>query len=135
MAAAYHLLDTIQIPRGMRWTDEFGTDWQPVQRASAYSLTGALILDVAQRLEGRPITLAASDDQGFMRRATLLALRALAAAVPDTTHTLTLADGRVFTVRFAPGDDCVSATPVLSAELPADWQPYVCTLKLIEVSA
>ena len=52
----HHTLGSIAVPRGMVWVDEF--DWVPVERAVTYSLTGALLVDVAPRLAGRPITLA-----------------------------------------------------------------------------
>lgn len=133
-AAAHHLLNAIQLPRGMVWVDEFG-DWQKIERASAYGLTGALLIDSAERLEGRPITLSAQDDQGWITRAVLQTLQALAEDAADAEHTLTHADGRSFTVRFAPGGAPVTATPVGRPEVPDDDNPYVATLRLIEVPA
>jgi hypothetical protein len=132
MANAHHSLDSVQIPRGMRWVDEFG-DWAQVERAHAYGLTGALLIDVAERQAGRPITLQASNDQGWISRSTLQSLRAMAEAGSDTDHTLTHADGRVFTVRFAPGGAPVTATPVGSPEVPAGSNQYVATVRLVEV--
>ena len=75
----HHTLGSVAVPRGMVWVDEF--DWVPVERAVTYSLTGALLVDVAPRLAGRPITLAASDDRGWsgMTRDKLITLRAKAA--------------------------------------------------------
>ena len=122
-----HTLDALALPAGMLWTDEF--DWRPIESAAEYAVTGALIIDTATRQAGRPITLAAQADHGWMPRTTLLALYALTAAA--TTHTLTLADGRVFTVAFAAGEP-ITAAPVSRPEIPpADW-PYVVTLRLIE---
>lgn len=131
--ATYHLLDTIQLPRGMVWVDEFG-DWEKVERSDAYSLTGALLRDVATRQEGRPITLAAIDDQGWIRRSVLLAVQALAEASADAQHTFVHADGRSFNVRFAADDAPITATTVARPEMPDADSPYVATLRLIEVS-
>ncbi len=129
MSAAYHLLDTLQIPRGMLWIDEF--DWVPVEKAMEYSITGALLVDAGTRQAGRPITLQAVDSQGWFRRLNLTALHALA-SVADATYTFTHADGRVFTVIFAP-DTPIQATPIGRPELPSDNNPYVATVRLIEV--
>lgn len=125
----YHLLDTVQLPRGLIWVDEF--DWQPVEAAAEYSLTGALIYDSAVRQKGRPITLRADDDAGWMRRDVAQAVNALAAA-PGAVYVLTLADGRWFNVSFAPSQP-FEARPVARPELPGPHHPYVATIRLLEV--
>ena len=127
-----HILDGIELPAGMIWEDEF--DWSPAIAAQEYSLTGALVIDAGARQAGRPITLAASDDRGWsgMTRSKLIALRAKAAAA-GATYSLTLADGRAFTVAFRPGESPIAARQVWDRELPpADW-PYIVTLRLIEI--
>ena len=129
MSTTHHTLGLIQIPRGLVWADEF--NWTEVERAAEYSITGALLLDAAVRHAGRPITLEGSDSAGWITRATLLQLQALAQD-PDATHALTLADGRAFTVSFAPGAP-ITATPVARPELPPSHHPYVATVRLIEV--
>lgn len=130
MSTTHHTLDTVQIPRGMVWADEF--DWHEVQSEAEYSLTGALLIDAAVRQAGRTITLQGIESAGWITRATLQALYALAQA-PDATYTLTLADTRTFTVRFAPGSAPITATPVARPELPPSHHPYVATVRLIEV--
>lgn len=130
MSTTHHTLGLVQIPRGLVWADEF--NWAEVDRAAEYSITGALLLDAAVRQAGRPITLEGSDSAGWITRATLLQLQALAQD-PDATHTLTLADARTFTVRFAPGGAPITATPVARPELPPSHHPYVATVRLIEV--
>ena len=117
------------LPADMIWVDEF--NWSPVQRATEFSLAGALIVDIAERQAGRPITLQGADNAGWMHRSALLALYALAADPAVASRALTLADGRVFTVAF--DDDPIEAEPVIDYNIndAADW--YVVTLKLIEV--
>lgn len=113
----------------MVWIDEM--DWSPVETVSEYGLTGALVIDGGLRLEGRPITLQGADDQGHIQRSVLQSLHAMAATAPPTTYTLTLADGRVFTVRFAPGVEPIEARPIGRPELPGATYRYVATLRLI----
>lgn len=124
----FHTLGTVQLPRGMVWIDEH--DWSPVEKATAYSTTGALLVDVAVRQAGRPITLQGEPHAGWMRRSVLDALWALAAD-PVAQHTLELADGRTFTVIFT--QDPISAKPIARPELPPTHYPYFATLRLLEI--
>lgn len=129
MSSAYHTLGAVQLPRGMVWIDEH--DWVPVERSVEYSVSGALLIDGGVRQAGRPITLEAVDDAGWISLLRLKALRTLASTL-DTVHTLTLADSRTFSVQFAPGEP-ITARPVGRPELPSNSHPYVATLRLIEV--
>lgn len=126
---ATHFLNGIALPGGMLWVDEFS--WAAAQRSVERGITGAQIIDVATKVAGRPITLQGTQDQGWIRRATLQAVRALADA-PAGQYPLTLATGEQFTVVFAP-DDPLEAQPISRPELPADTHPYVATLRLITV--
>lgn len=126
---AGHFLNGIELPRGMLWVDEF--NWSAVEKTIERSITGAQVIDAAARVAGRPITLEAVEDQGWIRRATLLAVRALVDA-PDGEYLLKLADGREFTVQFA-AEDPIEAQPVSRPELPESTHPYVATLRLITV--
>lgn len=126
---AGHLLGGVELPRGMLWTDEF--TWVAVERSVERSITGAQVVDQAAKVAGRPITLQGVRDQGWIRRATLLAVQALA-DVPGATYTLKLADGREFEVMFAP-ENPMEAEPISRPELPASTHPYVATLRLLTV--
>lgn len=129
MSSKFHTLDAVQIPRGMVWTDEF--DWHPVEQATAYGTTGALLVDVAVRQAGRTITLQAQTDAGWIRRSVLQTVCEMA-AVPRAQYVLTLADGRTFDVIFS-GGNAIQATPVARPELPPDTHPYVATFRFLEV--
>lgn len=122
-----HLLGALALPRGLVWADEF--DWSPVESSFEYALNGALVLDAAQRQSGRPVTLLAEEDSGWMRRDVLLALQELA-SVPGAVYLLRLADGRTFDVVFAPGQS-IKAYPIGRPELPLDSHPYVVELALL----
>jgi hypothetical protein len=130
MPAPTITLGTVTLPPDLRWRDEFA--WTPVQRTAEYGLTGALIVQESVKQAGRPITLEAkSEAKGYvwLNRATLLALKTLAETA-GWSGTLTLADGRAFTVAFR--DDGLTAEPVihLAHTGPLDALPYTFTLKL-----
>jgi len=126
---ASHVLNGIELPAGMLWVDEFG--WSAAQRTVERSITGAQIIDVMDKVAGRPITLQGARDQGWIQRETLEALRALS-DVAQERYLLKLATGEQFTVMFAPGD-AIEAQPVSRPELPVAKSPYVATLRLITV--
>ncbi|WP_313603974.1 hypothetical protein [Comamonas jiangduensis] len=126
---AGHLLAGVELPRGMLWVDEFA--WSAVQKGVDRSITGVQIIDVSAKLEGRPITLQGTESQGWISRATLLAVQTLANN-PEGEYDLVLADGRSFRVQFAP-DTPLEAQPISRPELPATTHPYVATLRLITV--
>jgi len=78
---------TAQLTDRLQWTDEY--DWSPVQQAGEYSTTGALLLDVAVKKAGRPITLDGVQSEAWIARALCDTLQAWA-ALPGITLTLTL---------------------------------------------
>ena len=60
----------------LQWSDEF--DWSPVEQATAYSTTGALLVDVAVKQAGQPITLEGTDTNAWISRALCSTLKAWA---------------------------------------------------------
>lgn len=130
MSNANHTLAGIPIPRGMLWIDEH--DWLPVQKSKEYSVEGALLLDVNVKQAGRPITLQADSDGGWIALGVLNQIYELASD-PLATYPLVLADGREFDVQFDAADDAITAKRIGRPELPKpDWD-YVATFKLITV--
>jgi hypothetical protein len=102
-------LNGVSIPNGMRWSDEF--TWSPIQTARNYSLSGALILQPAERLAGRPITLIGGERWAWMTRANVLSLQTLLNTYAASL-TLVLHDARSFTVTpVYEGDGPLDATP------------------------
>lgn len=121
-------LDAIVLDGDLRWTDEF--KWSSIERSTQYSLTGALILESSEKLAGRPITLEAVNEfKGpiWLTRDKILALYAKAES-PAESMTLTLSDGRVFTVAFR--DQGINAEPVYHVMAHEDTDPYYLTLML-----
>lgn len=130
-APKFHTLAGLPIPRGMVWSDEFA--WVGYDKASERSLTGKLLIDGAPKVKGRPITLTAQPDAGWIRRDALEALYGLHDANPLATLTLVMADGRSFSVQFAPDGVPITAEPRFRPEVPAAEQPHVATVRLITV--
>ena len=121
-------LGGVTLPGDLRWTDEFA--WSPVARSQDYSLTGALILQEAVKLAGRPITLEARNENAgyiWLARAQVAAVQALA-DTPGWSGTLTLMDGRSFTVAFR--DEGLRADPVWHIAPHEDADAYTLTLQL-----
>lgn len=115
-------LGAITLPDGLIWEDEF--TWSPVAQSTEYSLTGALIVQEATKLAGRPITLVgqSSGNQSaacWISRANLLVLQA-ALHVTGATLTLTLHDARTFTVGPRENPIEAEARPIVGSFLPAN---------------
>lgn len=122
------------LPDDLLWSDEHA--WTPAVSSVSYLITGALLVQSATRQAGRPITLVGPADMAWVTRATLEILRSWAAvALSDTTgrFTLTLADGRTFTVAFRHQDTAIEAEPVLGIPARSDADFYRLTLRLMEI--
>ncbi len=106
-------LGAFTLPPTLVWEDEI--PWSPVEQTVERSLTGALIVQEAVKLGGRPITLTGQSDgnqhTGGISRSALIALWD-ALIVPGTSWTLTLHDGRTFQV-------IARADPLEADPLPA----------------
>lgn len=124
-------LDGIEISPYLLWIDEI---WTPVVQREEYFLAGSLEIQTSIRQAGRPITLAAEDENhAWVPRSTVLALMALA-AVPGKEMSLVLADGRKFTVVFRHGDGPpVEGVPVVGFSPLSDSDYYNLTLRLLTV--
>jgi hypothetical protein len=124
---------TVTIPDDALWVDEF--TWAPVEQRREYTVTGALIVDVATRQAGRPITLRGGREgqfaYGYMTYAELGTLKAWA-AIPSARPVLTLR-GANRTVVFDHTGSAISAEPVheYASYLPEDL--FIVELKFIEV--
>ncbi|THF61538.1 hypothetical protein E6C76_20100 [Pseudothauera nasutitermitis] len=125
-----HTLGAIAIPEDVWWTDEFA--WSALAQENDTGLTGALIIHQGLRTEGRPITLTSNTNGGWVPRGTVLALHAQR-ALPDTRLTLTLADGREFTVMHDLTRE-FEAAPVRPACDMTNATNYRITLPLIQTA-
>lgn len=120
-----HLSDRLQ------WTDEY--DWSPVEQGTGYSTTGRLLVDVALKQAGQPITLQGSDTAAWITRTLCDTLQAWA-ALPGITLTLTLR-GVARPVMFDHAKGGFSAQPIwklLDGEITPELL-YLPTLRFLEI--
>lgn len=121
---------TVTLPPDMLWGDEF--TWQPVEQKADPTITGALVVQVATRQGGRPITLQSGPDYAWLTRAQLEQINAWA-GVPGQQLTLNIrGTNRTVMFRHHSGP-ALEAEMVLYHSAPAATDYYQCTLRLIEV--
>lgn len=124
---------TLALADDLRWLDE--AEWSPVEQSVERSITGALIVQAAERTAstGRPITLGPPDDTAaWMPRSTLDQLLTWA-ATPGQVLLLNLR-GAAYSVMFRLHEPpAIQADPVVwySDETDSDW--YRITLSLMKV--
>lgn len=120
---------TTTISDDLMWADEFA--WAPVEQAVQRTITGALIVQAAARVAGRPITLAAEDEaSGWISRAALDQFKVWA-AIPGQLLTLNYR-GVNHTVLFRHQDTAIDAAPVAFYSDVQTDDPYRVTLRFME---
>lgn len=115
----------------LQWSDEF--DWSPVEQATAYSTTGALLVDVGLKLAGQPITLEGTDTNAWISRALCSTLQAWA-ALPGIQLDLVLR-GETHQVIFDHAKGGFTAQPIwklLDGEITPELM-YRPTFKFLKV--
>lgn len=121
----------LELDRDLWWSDEFA--WSATARNVERSVTGAMIVDVAAKIGGRPITLKPpTDNSAWMLTSVVRQLQAWE-ALPGLQLTLSLR-GEVYAVIF--NDQGVTADPVRFVANPVpggigDW--HRVTLRLLTV--
>lgn len=121
---------TVTLNPDLFWSDEY--NWHPVEQSVDRSITGALIIQDAGMLSGRPITLEPEDDSSaWMARSIVEQLRNWA-AVPGLVMELTLR-GSTRDVVFRHQDGGLEARPVLHYRSPENTDFYLVTIRLMEV--
>jgi hypothetical protein len=115
----------------LQWSDEF--DWSPVEQATAYSTTGALLVDVGLKLAGQPIMLEGTDTNAWISRALCSTLKAWA-ALPGIQLDLVLR-GETHQVIFDHAKGGFTAQPIwklLDGEITPELM-YRPTFKFLKV--
>jgi hypothetical protein len=122
---------TLTLDPDLYWSDEY--DWAATEQAIERTLTGALIVQAAGRIAGRPITLEPEDDNSsWMTRADMDTLAAWA-NTPGQTMTLTLR-GIAHNVIFRHHDGGpYTAKPVVHYSDPAGTDWVLVTLRFTTV--
>jgi hypothetical protein len=126
-------LDTVTLPDDLLWQNEF--EWNQALQSQARTLSGALVVQSAANLYGRPIRLAGGDDGGWITRATAKAIRALEAD-PTKVMTLTgLNDEPPLAVIFdRTAGAAFESQMILRWANPDDSTWYSCALRLLTVA-
>lgn len=124
-------LDAIVLPDDLDWQDEF--DWAPVAQTITPTLTGAIIVEENEIPEGREITLV-SDGSAWANRSLVRQLKEKE-AVLNTPMTLTLNDGRSFTVIWRRDPVGVEAKQVMRIADPDDSDFYEIILRFTVVNS
>jgi hypothetical protein len=123
-------LDTVVLPDGLVWTDEFAA--QAVAQTVRRTLDGSVVVFYGQHSGGLPITLESEPDAGWLTRAQVEAL-ALLANSPGGTFTLELR-GQVFQILFRHHEPpAFEAKPLFNQANPQPGDFYLATLKLMTV--
>jgi len=133
-SGANTVLATINLPNDMLWVDEH--KWLPAVANPTYSLTGALIVETAAKLLGRPITLQPPADMAWLTRSDVATLRTWASQ-PKCRFRLEFeypSDTRSFFVIFRHQDGALEAEPVKGFPQHADEDYFMTTLRFTEVS-
>lgn len=119
-------LDAVDLGDNFSWVDEF--TWSPVAGTTERTLTGAMVVEESPKPSGRPITLRGE----WLTRTTVESLRTLELQL-ETPMTLTLLDGRTFTVLWRRSDGAaVEARPLYPIANPDSEMLYEVTLRLME---
>jgi hypothetical protein len=122
---------TVQLPDDLYWSDEL--EWQPTVQSAERTITGALVIQSATRIAGRPITLQPLEqtDSWFTRQ--LLETLWAWATVPDCEMLLSYR-GITHNVTWRHHEGVViQATPIVHYRdvVPEDW--YSATLRFMEI--
>jgi hypothetical protein len=121
---------SITLPDDLLWRDEWG--WNPVVHSLDQTLSGALIVETATRLAGRPVTLEGGQNYGWITRLTLAQVQALA-AIEGAVMSLTLPGRSAMDVMFRLDQTAIEAHQILSLSEPGDDDPFQVTLSFMEV--
>jgi hypothetical protein len=132
MTANYITLDNINLPADMVFDAEF--DWSPVRAKVDVTLAGTLVVQRSKQSKGRPLVLRSTDETAWLRRSQLDALVAKRDDLTINSMTLTLADGRSYSVLFDTSDaKCIETTPLQPGKLADSTDYFIASLKFIEV--
>ena len=120
-------LDSISLPTDLIWADEYA--YTPVKQTINTAVNGALVIEAAAALAGRPITLQGGSDYAWCSKATLELLRAKQAQhglIMTLTH-LSVGHSVLF---VQPG---IEAKPIQDFSNPESTDFYSVTLKFIKL--
>ena len=111
-------------------------DYSAIAETHKYALDGTLIIEQSVRKAGRPYTMQAPDNMAWLPRSTVNALKTERNKLGATFWLDYLADGVVKRVKVMfdnSGNDAVNAKPVRGYISPLPTDPFIVTLKFLEI--
>jgi hypothetical protein len=123
-------ITTLDLGQDLRWLDEFS--WVAVQQEVERSITGKNVLQVGQRVAGRPITLASDGAMGgLITGAQVVQCQAWAGTLGQE---LTLShNGQTHDVVWRLHENAIDADPLVPYSDPLPTDLYRVTLRLMTV--
>lgn len=118
---------TLTLPNDILWEDEHS--WYGVVHESGYTLTGALVVEVSQKLAGKPVTLRSRPNMSWIPKATFDVLKAWA-ETPGKQLTLTIR-GVSHTVIFDHSNTAIESEVVGYYRDTQDPKWYIVTMRFI----
>lgn len=123
-------LNGVQLSGSMQWADRH--HWSPVAQNALVTLGGGTVVYSQSLAEGRPITLEARQDTGWITKAMLDQLEAMA-AVAGAVYTIDI-HGFTASVMFRHQDGpAVEFEPLTPKATPEATDYYIGTLRLFTV--
>lgn len=111
-------------------------EWSSLVSSTKYALDGTMIVEQSMRKAGKPYTMQAPSDMGFLTRSTVNALKSERDKLGATFWLDYRADGQVKRVKVifdTTGDDAVTAKPVKDFISPSLDDLFIVTLKFLEI--
>lgn len=123
----------IELDDEMYPTDEH--EWSSVVSNTKYALDGTMIVEQSVRQAGKPYTMQAPSDMGFLTRSTVNALKAERDKLGATFWLDYRADGDVKRVKvmFDTTGDAITARPVKDFISPSLDDLFIVTLRFLEM--
>ena len=125
-------LDSVILPDDLLWANEF--EWNQAVQSHARTLSGAIEIQTAANLYGRPIRLEGGEHGGWIARATAKAIKALEA---DSTRVMTLSglndEADLAVVFDRSSGSAFESQMIMRFARPDDNTWYSCALRLITV--
>ena len=110
-------------------------EWSSLVSSTKYALDGTMIVEQSIRKAGKPYTMQAPSDMGFLTRSTVNALKAERDKLGATFWLDYRADGTVKRVKviFDTTGDAITAKPVKEFISPSLDDLFIVTLRFLEI--
>ena len=110
-------------------------EWSSLVSSTKYALDGTMIVEQSVRKAGKPYTMQAPSDMGFLTRSTVNALKAERDKLGATFWLDYRADGQVKRVKvmFDTTGEAINAKPLKDFISPSLDDLFIVTLKFLEI--